>query len=93
MLNKDDIYETEEDFHYYCPCAFKMESFIENKLETDTRWFFHRCYCFREEKRYAAIFKSYDFPEYRDYSLSLEGTLKDGEYQIRVVQKIDGLSK
>lgn len=86
------VMQTEEEFEDYCECAYGILNFLDT-ITTDVRWWFNKAYHHNFEDRYTAIFTSYATDEYKDYILSIEGKLVDGNWQYRVVKKVDGLTK
>lgn len=89
-----ETHKTEEEFDNNCPCAYQMYEFLKNITDTDVRWYFNIAYSHHAEDRHTAIYKSYITEEYKDYVLSIEGKKnKDGEYDLRIVKKVDNLVK
>lgn len=89
MLSK--ILKNKEEFIDECECAYKILSFVKNDVETDVKWWFDVAY--REDNRYSVLFKSYIIEEYKDYILSITSEKIDGEWELKVFKKVDGLTK
>lgn len=86
------IMKTEEEFTDNCECAYKVLNFIDN-IETDVRWWFNIAYYNQFDNAYNVLFTSYITEEYKDYVLSIYAIKKDGEWNLRITKKVDGLTK
>lgn len=89
------IYNTEEDFLDNCSCCYAILDFVENIKNTDTRWFFEKCYSRYDKdsdyEEHYVIFKSYITEEFKDYILSIKVIKLSESYSIHIVKKIDNL--
>ncbi|NUU74100.1 hypothetical protein [Paenibacillus xylanilyticus] len=89
---KIKAYRTDEEFEENCPCAFEIYDLVNSIKDTDVQWFLDVAFFFPNEQKYIITFKSYDTPEYNDYSLGISAQKNDsGAYDLTITGRVDNL--